>query len=362
MPVRLLLIEDNPGDAVIFREKIRASRLDAVVVHVVRLRDALARLEDEAFDLVLVDLSLPDTQGLETVERVREAAPTLPLIVLTGLDDAATAAEAKKRGAVDYLVKWYVDSASLARYIHYAIEQYRLLGPTQATAPASRAPAPAAPVPEPAPAVAEPAGDGAQAAPQTPVPALETAPEEAAPDGAHLVPALEAALAVATRTAATAEHLAGSLRAALDLVGGSVPAPEAHDVLPLVHQAMDRARPRALQAGIPVRLRSDRKKVIARTDRQALGAALDRLLALALDTGCASGVRFDVAVERGQPRIAASWELRRGAPLSEPDDPLLALDLALCRRLAARAGGDSTLRVEAGEAVAVLALDAAAHA
>src|SRR5690606_31111678 len=128
VPVRLLLIEDNPGDAVIFREKLDASPLDAAVVHAVRLKDALDHLGDGGFDLVLVDLSLPDTDGLETVDRVREAAPHLPLIVLTGLDDAVTAAEAKKRGAVDYLVKWYVDSDSLARYIRYAIEQHRLMG------------------------------------------------------------------------------------------------------------------------------------------------------------------------------------------------------------------------------------------
>ena len=64
MPVRLLLIEDNPGDAVIFREKLDASPLDTTLVHVVRLKDALERLRGDAFDLVFVDLSLPDAQGL----------------------------------------------------------------------------------------------------------------------------------------------------------------------------------------------------------------------------------------------------------------------------------------------------------
>ncbi|MDX1531094.1 MAG: response regulator, partial [Rhodothermales bacterium] len=127
MPTRILLIEDNLGDAVIFREKLDASDLDYDLVHTARLSEGLETLESGAFDILLVDLSLPDAQGIETVTRVRDAAPNVPLIVLTGLDDATAAAQAKKAGAVDYLVKWYVDSVSLARYIRYAIAQRRLL-------------------------------------------------------------------------------------------------------------------------------------------------------------------------------------------------------------------------------------------
>lgn len=128
MATYILLIEDNPGDAVIFREKLNASDLDYRLATAKRMSEGLDRLRETDFDIVLVDLSLPDTKGLETVSKVREAAPNLPLIVLTGLDDAATAAEAKKLGAVDYLVKWYVDSVSLARYIRYAIAQYQMYG------------------------------------------------------------------------------------------------------------------------------------------------------------------------------------------------------------------------------------------
>lgn len=126
MPTRILLLEDNPGDAVIFREKLTASDLDFSLVHADRLSKGIEQLGAQDFDILMVDLSLPDAQGIETVMRVREAAPHLPLIVLTGLDDANAAAEAKKQGAVDYLVKWYVDSVSLARYIRYAIAQYRM--------------------------------------------------------------------------------------------------------------------------------------------------------------------------------------------------------------------------------------------
>lgn len=128
MAIYILLIEDNPGDAVIFREKLNASDLDYKLATAKRMSEGLERIEGTDFDIVLVDLSLPDTSGLETVSKVREAAPDLPLIVLTGLDDATTAAEAKKLGAVDYLVKWYVDSVSLARYIRYAIAQYQMFG------------------------------------------------------------------------------------------------------------------------------------------------------------------------------------------------------------------------------------------
>ena len=126
LPTRILLVEDNPGDAIIFREKLNASDLDYELTHAKRLSEGLETLASGTFDILLVDLSLPDAQGLEAVTKVREVAPDRPLIVLTGLDDARAAAEAKNLGAVDYLVKWYVDSLSLARYIRYAIAQYQM--------------------------------------------------------------------------------------------------------------------------------------------------------------------------------------------------------------------------------------------
>jgi CheY-like chemotaxis protein len=361
VPLRLLLLEDNPGDAVIFREKIGESALDVSIAHARRLSEALDHLGGGAFDLVFVDLSLPDAQGLESVERVREAAPRLPLIVLTGLDDAATAAEAKKRGAMDYLVKWYVDGASLARYVRYAVEQHRLMGGGGPAAPGAE-PVPAGPTPatEAAPAAAALAEVPDAPAGASPVVA---APVAAAPVGdaeRALLPALEAALTVATQTALLAEHLAGSLRAALDLArsetgGASHRGPV--DVLALTQQAADRARRRARHQGFPLRVQGERKKVMAASDAGALCDALDRLFALALATGTGDGVRVAVGAEGRRAAIRAAWALRRGTPLDEPDDPLIALDLALCRRLAARAGGTFTLTAgaEAAEAVVVLA-------
>ncbi|CAN5541834.1 hypothetical protein BH23BAC4_BH23BAC4_04920 [soil metagenome] len=134
-PIRLLLVEDNPGDALIFRETLAGSRLETTLVHVQRLREALDVLGEQEVDLILVDLSLPDAQDTEAVAKIRAIAPAIPLIVLTGLDDAAMAARAKKLGAVDYLVKWFVDSNSLARYIWYAIEQYRMYGTSNPPTP-----------------------------------------------------------------------------------------------------------------------------------------------------------------------------------------------------------------------------------
>jgi len=123
---RILLIEDNPGDAIIFREKLNESDLDYELVHTPRLAEGLSLVGDRTFDIILCDLSLPDASGLQAVVRVRESAPDVPLLVLTGLDDADAAAQAKHEGAVDYLVKWYLDGPSLARYIRYAAAQYRL--------------------------------------------------------------------------------------------------------------------------------------------------------------------------------------------------------------------------------------------
>ena len=116
----ILLVEDNPGDAIIFREKLAETGSDHQLVHVLRLDDGLDALARRTFDLIMVDLSLPDARGLEVVGAVQQRAPATPVIVVTGLDDAGMAAAAKEAGAVDYLVKWYVDGPSLDRYIRYA--------------------------------------------------------------------------------------------------------------------------------------------------------------------------------------------------------------------------------------------------
>jgi len=95
------------------------------ITHVKRLMEALHQLATERFDAVLLDLSLPDSQGLDTFTTLRAQTLAMPVVVLTGLDDKVLAVEAVKEGAQDYLVKDQVDGHLLVRAIHYAIERKR---------------------------------------------------------------------------------------------------------------------------------------------------------------------------------------------------------------------------------------------
>src|SRR5262245_59984721 len=119
MPLRVLLIEDNPDDAELLRETLAERRGERVaLVAVETLGEAMAQLDRAAVDLLLLDLSLPDSQGLETVTRMRAHAPRVPIIVLTGLDDDALGVQAIHAGAQDYLAKGQVDAALLHRSMH----------------------------------------------------------------------------------------------------------------------------------------------------------------------------------------------------------------------------------------------------
>lgn len=127
-PTRILLVEDNPADARLLLEILgeNGSRPSGFeLVEVARLAAAIQRLQDANFDLVLLDLSLPDSQGIATVVRVKDARPDVPIVVLTGYDDDNTATDALRRGAQDYLVKGQIDRRMLLRAIRYAIERER---------------------------------------------------------------------------------------------------------------------------------------------------------------------------------------------------------------------------------------------
>lgn len=125
--IRILLVEDNPGDARLLRIALLEAPGGAPEMeHVDRLSAALERLESESFSALLLDLSLPDAHGLETVTRARQAAPDVPIIVLTGLDDQDVALRAVQEGAQDYLVKGEVTAGLLVRSVRYAIERHRL--------------------------------------------------------------------------------------------------------------------------------------------------------------------------------------------------------------------------------------------
>ena len=125
--LRALLVEDNPGDARRFQimiEEARDSSLSSFeLVHAARLGEALAIVATEPIDVVLLDLTLPDSAGLDTLRRLREAAEALPIVVLTGLDDERTAIEAVEDGAQDYLCKGQIETHWLVRCMRYAIER-----------------------------------------------------------------------------------------------------------------------------------------------------------------------------------------------------------------------------------------------
>lgn len=133
----ILLIEDNRGDARLIEEIFRDAEplLDRIggrsapnevrIRHDQRLEDGLAHLRDEAVDVVLLDLGLPDSAGINTLNAVVEATSFVPIVVLTGLQDEQVGVEAIQEGAQDYLVKDDVTSNRLVRAIHHAIERNR---------------------------------------------------------------------------------------------------------------------------------------------------------------------------------------------------------------------------------------------
>ncbi|MBI2181111.1 MAG: response regulator [Deltaproteobacteria bacterium] len=125
-PTKILLVEDNPADAKLLQatfDEVGSHASEIELVEVPRLADAIRRLQEANFDLVLLGLSLPDSQGVATVARVKEVRPNLPIVVLTGHDDDNVAANALRRGAQDYLVKGQIDRRILLRAIRYAIER-----------------------------------------------------------------------------------------------------------------------------------------------------------------------------------------------------------------------------------------------
>lgn len=123
---RVLLVEDNRADAVLLQSMLA----DAGVVSLEftwadRLEEALDRIRQENFDVVLLDLKLPDSRGEATLERLQETARQIPIVVLTGLEDEALAIRAIRRGAQDYLVKGTLNGRSIARAIRYAMDRKR---------------------------------------------------------------------------------------------------------------------------------------------------------------------------------------------------------------------------------------------
>ncbi|MFA9425450.1 bacterio-opsin activator domain-containing protein [Natronorubrum sp. A-ect3] len=136
--LEILLIEDNPGDARLIREMLRGTEELAQRVSSDRsagntpeitcqsnLQDGIETLDSKPIDVVLLDLHLPDSEGLETLETVHAKCEGAPIVVLTGLRDQQVGVKAIQRGAQDFLVKDEVTSELLVRTIHHAIERAR---------------------------------------------------------------------------------------------------------------------------------------------------------------------------------------------------------------------------------------------
>lgn len=141
--IRILLIEDNPGDARLIEEMLqgqdvrlpmaeegRTERTEGdeatgtTLLHAERLNDGLQRIEETTVDLVLLDLGLPDSTGLETLEAVLEHTDELPIVVLTGLSDEAVGVQAVQLGAQSYLLKDELGGELLLRSIRHALERH----------------------------------------------------------------------------------------------------------------------------------------------------------------------------------------------------------------------------------------------
>lgn len=124
--VKVLLVEDNTGDARLIHELLREASATAFdVQHVDRLSAASDAVGREAPDVILLDLGLPDSRGIDTFERMHVAAPTVPIIVLTGMADESLGSLTIREGAQDYLIKGECDGRLLARAISYAIARKR---------------------------------------------------------------------------------------------------------------------------------------------------------------------------------------------------------------------------------------------
>lgn len=128
-PHLLLVIEDNPGDARIVKEALSGSRFDVEVAD--RLETGLSRLAGGGVDVVVLDLELPDSRGLDGLTKVLASVPPVPVVVVTGSADETVGRSAVAAGAQDFIVKGRFDPDSLARALKYAVERHRLLAELQ---------------------------------------------------------------------------------------------------------------------------------------------------------------------------------------------------------------------------------------
>jgi PAS domain S-box-containing protein len=124
--IKILVVEDNPGDARLIQEMLAESaEAQFVITHTDKLSKALDYLANEHYDIILLDLGLPDSFGLDTFAKIHSRKPQIPIIILTGLDDKNLALKAVRKGAQDYLIKGQCGSALLINSIRYSIERLK---------------------------------------------------------------------------------------------------------------------------------------------------------------------------------------------------------------------------------------------
>lgn len=123
--LRILVVEDNPGDAALLENMLNEAAVSFELKCVERLSSGIEQIKTNSYDVILLDLGLPDSFGLETLIKFNAIQPAAPIIVLTGLADEAVGTEAVKAGAQDYLIKGQIDKNLLSRSINHAIERKR---------------------------------------------------------------------------------------------------------------------------------------------------------------------------------------------------------------------------------------------
>ena len=122
--VKVLFIEDNPADARLIKEMFKdISKPQYELINAKTLKDGLNYLKNQKIDILLLDLSLPDSMGIETFKNIHNSDPKLPIVILSGLEDEELAVSAVRQGAQDYFVKDDINSRLLTRALNYAIER-----------------------------------------------------------------------------------------------------------------------------------------------------------------------------------------------------------------------------------------------
>lgn len=125
--IRILQIEDNPGDVRLIKEMLKdVKSADSVLKDASDLASGIEMLKDNGYDLILLDLGLPDSMGLSTLEKIHSINSVVPIVIMTGIDDEELGLKAVQSGAQDYLVKSEIDPDVLIRSIRYAIERKRI--------------------------------------------------------------------------------------------------------------------------------------------------------------------------------------------------------------------------------------------